>query len=161
MSVPASNLEFDLWGLIRQALRASRSPDPYAVLDTVEQAIPDEELRTCVRLMLPDAIQQISKNLRRAYAETDPKVGPSHGWRAVREASHEIRTWRIPLAKGRKYLADLTVEDVRQVAEAYRGRAAANESWAKRYDRLAEVMEEAEAETAGDLPDEVLAEVLS
>lgn len=58
------------------------------------------------------------------------------------------------------HLKDCTVFDVRKIIVAHRDRAAQSSAIADRYDRLEQAMLDHNAEVVGDLPDELVAEIL-
>lgn len=153
--------EFNLRAVIRQVLAGSPNPDPKALADEVAARIPAEEVGACLRTLLRPYIRVLSSGERRPDRDSKESAGErSSRWSDVAEFSNSIRTWRVPIGDDDwKFLGDLTAADCERIAEMYGDLAAANERRAKSYQLLADTMEAAAVQTAGELADDQLSEI--
>ncbi len=136
-------MSFDLHEAVAAAVEASESPDPYVIAREVK--IPLKELRGVVDQLLPLVVKE-----RIRAGRTTAQAPVSAKWKDVREATTSDK-WSYFTEDGWKFLADLTADDCRFIAEQYEGRAAANEAQAKHFHALADQLEREGVDTLGEL----------
>lgn len=152
---------FSIRDVILAVLGESPSPDPKAAVDGVLDRIPDHQLRPCLAQLLRPYVRTMSGRERRSH-RPGPTGRPSGRWADVAEFSNNIRTWRVPIGDDDwKFLGDLTSEDCDRIAEMYGDLAAANGRRADAYTLLAKAIVDEQAARAGDLPDQLLAEIFA
>lgn len=148
---------FDLKDETCKRLKISTDPDPKAIVPALVAAIPDDQLRPVLELVLPEYVLAVNRTLRKSPTPRDN--GRQSKQSLIKTLADAIRDRREVFGDDWKYLRHLSMGDVQVIISGYIRRAAANEQEAKRYTRLLNAMQTAKVATAGDLPDELLIEI--
>lgn len=151
----------DLRGLVMAIYEETGEPNPHALAPKVLEAIPFGEEREILAMLLPDVCREVFRSLRGAPQKLpapDTSVAASPRWRHVR------RRWLdVPVKAGDtwKLLGDCTPEETLKLAADYGRRAEENAAFERRYRRLAEEAVARKVRVVGDLPEELVEEVMS
>jgi hypothetical protein len=160
--------DFDLDKLIVETLRTSSSADPEDLADEILPRIPVNELRSIVRLILPERI----KSHIRSERSQPPRTGRRKSSRWLQAADsrdsgemEEIRTELLARRYGRqgardwRALADIDAEFAEALAEYHSKLSVANASKAAQFDALRKALNRRHLTVASELPTKVLLDI--
>ena len=157
--------EFDLRTLIDEVLASSDAADANVIAVDVDQRIKDEDLRTALRQTLPAFIRQLNTQQRMAtrfeFVPADAKQKQLHIPSAKQAAIRD--GWKRSLQDRYKgvggdsvLLRNMTRDDLLAAAQLREAQGDRNYAKARQLRSLAATLDQHDAPTVGDLPDDVL-----
>lgn len=171
--VAAKKPPFDLRELIADELETSTSPDPKVVAAAVIRKLTPTECRAALSSCLWLYVRSIDHAPSNAADVDDPDhdgvdaqkgvvgVVNNRAARTGRRLIERFLSGRVPGVDGYKFVRDFTADDALHAAEVRAQHALANAAAADQFRRLAEAIKEHGVDTVGDLPADVLDEVLA
>jgi hypothetical protein len=154
-------VEYDILAAYVVALAESDDPDAREVARQVAATTPDEALRSALeRALVALAPTMVTRERSQLRAHGSNGNAPrSKRWEQAVAEHNAILRQRIATATGMVFLGEATVEQVRYAARLRRHQAAAMETQATWFERLAKAMEDRGATVVRDLPGDVLSEM--
>lgn len=155
----------NLRDLIREVADGSSLRGPREIAEKVAENIPAKHVRAALAETL---VAYVREELTRARAvPVSPAAGKANSARsskvrAVREAWRRVLAGQFHVGEGRwERLADCSYEAVTFLANERREMAARNAAAAEMFERLGEQMRQHRASVVAELPEPLLAEILS
>lgn len=155
--------EFDLWALVREELATNPDPRPEVVADAVFDALPEDQIANVARLGLVRLVRAYARLSYERKGDPAQTSGPpsSPRWDAVARLQRRLHD-RLQVGEHVwLFLADCTREHLLHAASIRRDHAAACIAKADELERIADALTEHGASIVSELPQDVLAEVLS
>ncbi len=164
----------DLHRLVREVADNHKDvADPGKLAEFVFNALQPEDYEGAVWTMLRSYVRDVIRQQRNAPEPAPVRVKDLVGstpqaFRPSSKVTGIRETWRRHLGDrvsvrdhDWKFLRDCTYEDLTSAADERRRLAAENTASARRYEKMAVALSEHDASTIGDLPENVLRELLS
>jgi hypothetical protein len=156
--------DFDLMSLI-QRTRVEVGPDPHDIAGKVEPQIPDSELRSVLRHVLPVYVSARKERLSTITQQPAARNSGASSNRSAKVAAYQEHARFLALdvvvgPRQHKVMAACTYNDLAYAATLRREQASANLNAAEDFDELAALLRKHKSATVSKLPKEVLSSYL-
>lgn len=154
-------MTYDLRAEAQRLIEELHEPDPGVIADKLRGEIPssayDEVLAVTLRSYVREQIRARRRSPAKVLEPTTSLMQASPKWRMVRDLLDDSYSvdgeW--------KRLGDFTPDDCEWVASDYFDRAARNEVWGKKFQRLRSELRKRRKGHVADLPRELVEEVMA
>lgn len=169
MTQDANGQDFDLLGLVRSVTDGSGLRGPREIAAKVAENVPARQRLAALEQALIPYVREFLTRARSVAPVTPIQAGPrnrnsanSSRVSAIREAWRKTLTGQFHVGHGQwSVLADCSFDAVMFIAGERRENARRNAAAADMFERLADAVQAASADRVGDLPEWVLAEILT